>query len=636
MFFKKKQRFSIRKFTIGTCSVLLGTVFVAGVDKVAAEEVTPSEVVSSAPELGGDQTSETTVTDRASGIADALVTPVTEEVASTERQFAVQNKVRVLDVANLSEAEKAAVVATVRSDNNLAEGFKVLVASDGSVTVLENDALVGRLTSAEVIESHVAEVIPVTAGGETSVTDTENANRPKAPSREAAFPNQGQPFSTLGTSALRATAQNGAEEGAPEWKTDYSVKAVNDADPKDPEPNRYTTAILGLRATQGDTEHPVKFTYSVDATDPKSEDGKPAKVYITAFKDGQVVRKASLDLSDSTTVVPMTIDNFTVNFKVGEHGIISSSGNEQEYLVGRTYSVNSSAETVWGAEAESAVATWLPQPTHYLDIDTGESIHPSYKQYGWRGYDYTTVPIVIEGYDYVETKGNPSGDIDPTRDFTKGSVEYLRNPASGPKGIREIDENGKESNTITVYRKLTYLDNDGTVEVEAYILPYSIESELKKQKKAAEALTDASAKAAALAAVAEAEKKAEAEYFFTHLEEFPIEENKLYDPQNVSDADLAARPELADLITKDKTHYLRARFEDKERSLSAGDFAVEKYADLPDKQVLKVGERMRISVPILRAKDNTTNNILSTSERNIALSNSWKIGSAVRYYYRAK
>ncbi|WP_067091291.1 YSIRK-type signal peptide-containing protein [Streptococcus marmotae] len=110
MFFKRKQRFSIRKFTIGTCSVLLGTVFVAGVDQVAAE-VTPSEVVAPSAEQGGEPSAETT-----SPVTEPVVEaqPVASEAPAVaeapkvvERTFAVHTKVKVLDAANLSDAEKS-------------------------------------------------------------------------------------------------------------------------------------------------------------------------------------------------------------------------------------------------------------------------------------------------------------------------------------------------------------------------------------------------------------------------------------------------------------------------------------------------------------------------------------------------
>ncbi|QTH47144.1 MULTISPECIES: MucBP domain-containing protein [Streptococcus] len=154
MFFNRKQRFSIRKFTIGTCSVLLGTVLIAGVNQVSAEETSLNEVVSSSVEKE-DKVGETVASATVSPVA-SVEAPVAAETTETvvARTFVVKNKVAVLDAANLSDSEKAAVVATVRSDNNLTEAFKVLVANDGSVTILENDQEVARLASAEVVEVH--------------------------------------------------------------------------------------------------------------------------------------------------------------------------------------------------------------------------------------------------------------------------------------------------------------------------------------------------------------------------------------------------------------------------------------------------------------------------------------------------
>ncbi|MBS4457053.1 YSIRK-type signal peptide-containing protein [Tuanshanicoccus lijuaniae] len=58
MFYNKKQRFSLRKYKIGVCSVLLGTTFIMSANQVSAEETVPSEPVSSSAESVEDPTLE--------------------------------------------------------------------------------------------------------------------------------------------------------------------------------------------------------------------------------------------------------------------------------------------------------------------------------------------------------------------------------------------------------------------------------------------------------------------------------------------------------------------------------------------------------------------------------------------------
>ncbi|MBS4458851.1 YSIRK-type signal peptide-containing protein, partial [Tuanshanicoccus lijuaniae] len=211
MFFKKKQRFSLRKYKIGVCSVLLGTSFIMGANQVSAEETVPSEPVSSSAEQVEDPTPEaesTTVSPELSEPveevteSDAVESTTAEEPVvesqgaeavetttelatvsnptATELDLVVNTKVTVLDANSLTEGEKAAVEAIVREANHLTEAHEVRVANDGAVTVFENGVEVGRLTSEAVIDVLVERTIepnltteaPTTAAEETVNEET--------------------------------------------------------------------------------------------------------------------------------------------------------------------------------------------------------------------------------------------------------------------------------------------------------------------------------------------------------------------------------------------------------------------------------------------------------------------------------
>ncbi|MBR7928483.1 MucBP domain-containing protein, partial [Aerococcaceae bacterium zg-ZUI334] len=86
MFLNRKQRFSIRKYKIGVCSVLLGTTIIVGANQVSAEEVASLETGTSASELVDDQSvEEETTTESEDTVALAQDTEVaTEEVSVAE------------------------------------------------------------------------------------------------------------------------------------------------------------------------------------------------------------------------------------------------------------------------------------------------------------------------------------------------------------------------------------------------------------------------------------------------------------------------------------------------------------------------------------------------------------------------
>ncbi|MFK8243969.1 MULTISPECIES: MucBP domain-containing protein [unclassified Facklamia] len=167
MFFKRKQRFSIRKYKIGVCSVLLGTSIVMGTNQASAEELVSTEPVLSTDNQVDDSSLEdtTTVSEESADLVqesnsveegtNVVVTPVIDETTesiATALHLVVHTKVTVVNATNLNAGEKAAVEALVRADNNLGESYQVIVANDGTVRVLENGVEVASLPCEEIIE----------------------------------------------------------------------------------------------------------------------------------------------------------------------------------------------------------------------------------------------------------------------------------------------------------------------------------------------------------------------------------------------------------------------------------------------------------------------------------------------------
>ncbi|MEW4353409.1 MucBP domain-containing protein [Streptococcus pneumoniae] len=118
MFFKKQQRFSIRKFTIGACSVLLGTAIVASVDQAKADQVVPASTeVSSTDEKAVAEvttpaatTAESTVAETAP--ASEAASEATSTTASTE---SAAPKVEETSTANSTAASTAPATSTASS-----------------------------------------------------------------------------------------------------------------------------------------------------------------------------------------------------------------------------------------------------------------------------------------------------------------------------------------------------------------------------------------------------------------------------------------------------------------------------------------------------------------------------------------
>ncbi|WP_163413091.1 MucBP domain-containing protein [Facklamia sp. 253] len=195
MFFNKKQRFSIRKYKIGVCSVLLGTTIVMGANQVSAEEVGSSEPVTSTSELVDDQpleeepttVSEETVapaqetettTEETTEVAAPAIEEVTEAPAPTTE--AATEATPVVEVAPATEVEATEeVAADVNIEAVKAEKIE-LINTYSALTPEVRNEYVSRLQ--EAVDAAALEQI---------AREARRAQR-----RAEAFPNEGQAIPT--------------------------------------------------------------------------------------------------------------------------------------------------------------------------------------------------------------------------------------------------------------------------------------------------------------------------------------------------------------------------------------------------------------------------------------------------------
>ncbi len=118
--FNERQRFSLRKYSFGLASVLLGTAFflsgqVASADEAKVSETVPSSVLSANPD-SSNSTSESSAPETADSkptVADKpVVTPETTEVSSDSEKVATENPKSEKSEASAKESSEETAKAT--------------------------------------------------------------------------------------------------------------------------------------------------------------------------------------------------------------------------------------------------------------------------------------------------------------------------------------------------------------------------------------------------------------------------------------------------------------------------------------------------------------------------------------------
>ena len=206
---EKRQRFSIRKLTVGTCSVLIGAFFFGSLQPVSAAEVTPTEVVAKGVE---PTATETTASEKAAVEAETVTakkeekeekaasnsatgsngTDLKEATAATEVK-PVEKKTEEKPAVNAKETKAEAVVGETREANDTTTAPKEWTSTSqvkGNVEVVEEDGVrYNKLTSTAQNDNGAREALFAKDGlqadeeGNVNIDLTFKVNSPSAETR---------------------------------------------------------------------------------------------------------------------------------------------------------------------------------------------------------------------------------------------------------------------------------------------------------------------------------------------------------------------------------------------------------------------------------------------------------------------
>ncbi|MER0124069.1 MucBP domain-containing protein, partial [Streptococcus sp. ZJ93] len=513
MFQRKKDRFSIRKFKVGVGSVFLGSVLLGAPNVYADETATihpETEAVAPVTENPNSATSATTEN------ASSVVSETVEDKAKEESAITAD---KVYETAIVPTEAKEELAKPEEVSAGTDEEAKP-ASEDPSITDLSarKATIVSIISTYQNLSNELKESFITRVNESTDVADLKEianearrANRPKAPTREEAFPNQGKPFNNLGTSDFRVidgdttqpnlgdtpsgnegnTSQN--EKDAVAYK-DYYVKDTSDPAYKDPSENRYTFANIVHDNVNANS---VAYALSVDASGPTTPGKKtPDKVYITAFnhQTKKVLATKELELTNANKLnfgfhvqdpatKEMIADPNGLNldsqgglFIIASDAVsfiarIAAPNTNQAHQTSAmlTYTGGKNvASPISVNEPIASIPIWYPQFTKYYDEATGKEIHDSYVQYGWSGMSYHTVPVEIEGYTLVSSSSNTAGSVGNPNTFKKGDFQYNRQTVTPTNGATK---------RVTIYTKTEYLDDEGTTRVTTYFSPKDADTE---------------------------------------------------------------------------------------------------------------------------------------------------------------
>ncbi|MTB64771.1 YSIRK-type signal peptide-containing protein [Streptococcus sp. zg-86] len=558
MFFKKKERFSIRKFTIGACSVLVGTAFVASIDNVQAEQIESAN----ATEVVSDITPKTeTIENKAVvGATDAVENKLTSEATETPVGTKLDSEKAVLesqpDAESTKVEEKAPAEKVEDSKASAKEEEDVTVKETGEFTIAPKRDIVAvykvnyvdEATSEVVYESNRSVVEktslpkseratvnlaveseigqnPALAGwklarNQASVVELavveRGGRRNTAIFRVVKDQTSGSDNSYTGfrttedagsTSSLLPNKDAIQADNASKIQDDYSVTNPNtEADtskkaPKfvDPKPGRFTYAVIGYGNNKD-----FKYILSVDSEAPADGGIKAPRVYVTPIDaSGKPLADSYVaELSNPGDAIPFTnIDPANPTITVSDNGQVVIKPHRNGVINANKIGTEENLVSPPAASINYLDEVVLPSPsydeqiTKYVEYKTNKPLLDDYKQAGWTGYAYTTEPFDIPGYKLVSINTNQDGTVSATPNIGKGDITYTRLVAPLGRG------------SMTIYRKMEFDTNDGHGTMTIYVSP-------KNANKPDEAATLPSA-----------------EEFFKNIENYTTYERKVYMPE---------------------------------------------------------------------------------------------------------
>ena len=293
--FNRRQRFSLRKYSIGVCSVLLGTaLFAVGAPSVAADEAVstsqPSEVVTvSSPQAEESQPAKevapASTTDAEGAEASKVSAPVAEEKAAEATSAATETPVAT---AEKTEEAKPSTGEVAKPEANKEEAKPEV--AEGETKKEE------KATEA----TPVAEAKPA----------TDESNKPKVRSRRATT-NEAVSGDHNSNPVAVSTYLKDGEKVTPE------IKDANGATV------RSQTAPAGYSAKEGDW-----YTYAIwDLTEFNKRYG--TKYYARAYKRFDESTDTTVDLIDKTTGAVVETRTITASSGVQKFTTTTAASNSQ-------------------------------------------------------------------------------------------------------------------------------------------------------------------------------------------------------------------------------------------------------------------------------------------------------------------
>lgn len=447
----RQDRFSIRKFSIGAVSVLIGS-FIFGVQStqvahadtfaeqgktvVVANKDNSNAITTDTKETNNNPTNQSqTDQSKQTNTAELQHKPTTSQLTSAETNVPTTSNVtsKQTNTNENSTSEKTNILTTVDSSNK-AQNTTQQTSADTEATVSEKNK--------ENIQKASEPVLAATTTSGATQTPT--------------------PAPTNGYSVTIPT---------PSYATGYNESNV----PLDPNTAHQTVqSFIVMSPVSNPGENAQKglnnlYAYSVSQADVNGT-GIPSKIYFMKFNsDDTLVKTVTIPtdaaggtiykIDDYTQITVSRFQNQPASFQLGK-----VTPDTNRFMPIYNAFTDQVGEGAFGSTLALTVPTWTTQTTTYKD-ENGNELHPSYTQYGWTMDNFTTEPVEIPGYDVRATPDYVAGQYD---------ANIPTSQKNGQITLATAYKKGEEIDTVRTFSKGTQyvqakiIDDKGTVEIRGW------------------------------------------------------------------------------------------------------------------------------------------------------------------------
>ena len=336
--FNRRQRFSLRKYSVGVCSVLLGTaLFVAGAPSASAEEVTATpesstETAATETASSTEEAAETTTTESSSYEAPAALVATSEPVttASSEKAEATTETSKASEEEKKTEDKKS---EDKKSEDKKSEDKKssTEAKTETATTSATSEATTETTSSSEGAETETTSlaanpaVQPLNASANKPVEDstaTTSATTLSAASTETAT------AGALETSRSRRRGRRAATDHNTEPVSTTSTLAPDtEATPKMDDPNGATVKSqdvpTGYERKDGDY-----YTFSIlDLT--RFNERYNTNYYVRIYKNFSDSTDSVAELIDKTTGAVVETKTITATSGIQQFATTTTKSNSE-------------------------------------------------------------------------------------------------------------------------------------------------------------------------------------------------------------------------------------------------------------------------------------------------------------------